>query len=653
MGEPVHVRRTTLALTLTSIMVLWFLAVAGTQFVRPVMARTITVPDDYATIQEAMNSAVDGDTIYIRGGTYLGDLNITKRISLEGENPESTIIHGCVFIRTSNVVIDSLKLLGFGRWDQLKTFRNGYAISTLSGIPHSLGAHQETWGTTIRNCIFENWIFAIALMGADGERIINNTILNSDNGIDVDTHDNIIAYNTISCDGNGIALGSQGITGNLVYGNHISGAKRGIVINLRNYRNDIIGNTISNCQVGISLGVTEDSRLCSNNTIFHNNFINNFFQVYLSDGSSNTWDNGYPSGGNYWSNYEGSDTNSDGIGDTAYTIDDLNQDRYPLMEPYQLSDTGYHVVDFTQTFEDNSGNPLATLPSSFKLTFPNGTTSSPLAVGSYLLPSGLTEIHSIIWQGTDVTPSTPLTFNPAFGTTPIKCKVYELTVDPIFYVIGNNQTNQTLQTYSPMPSAWTLVFPNETKSTLSSRITYPQTQTGLYRLGNIVMQNEVVPLFRTHLLRRNTVWEPCFVLYLSQSNHTFVFDTNSTIDDLDFNSTVQVLSFTASGPDGTSGYIKISFDQSLVANYSSVIVMQDGEQIDFDLTYKDGSMVLNIIFNHSIHDIIVQFNSGDSTDALIPELPSWIILPLFLIATFIVVIFKKRLFHSSSKESVL
>jgi hypothetical protein len=46
------------------------------------------------------------------------------------------------------------------------------------------------------------------------------------------------------------------------------------------------------------------------------------------------WDNGYPSGGNYWSDYHGTDGNNDSIGDTAYTIDSNNQDRYPLMMPY-------------------------------------------------------------------------------------------------------------------------------------------------------------------------------------------------------------------------------------------------------------------------------------------------------------------------------
>ena len=80
----------------------------------------------------------------------------------------------------------------------------------------------------------------------------------------------------------------------------------------------------------------------SNNKIFHNNFIDNTYQAY-SEGAPNTLDDGYPSGGNYWSDYAGVDlysgpyqneTGSDGIGDTPYVIDEYNVDHYPLIKPW-------------------------------------------------------------------------------------------------------------------------------------------------------------------------------------------------------------------------------------------------------------------------------------------------------------------------------
>jgi len=70
-----------------------------------------------------------------------------------------------------------------------------------------------------------------------------------------------------------------------------------------------------------------------NNRIYHNDFVDNKKQVQ-SYSSSNVWDDGYPSGGNYWSDYNGYDSNHDGIGDTSYFIDENNTDHYPLMVPY-------------------------------------------------------------------------------------------------------------------------------------------------------------------------------------------------------------------------------------------------------------------------------------------------------------------------------
>jgi nitrous oxidase accessory protein NosD len=89
--------------------------------------------------------------------------------------------------------------------------------------------------------------------------------------------------------------------------------------------------------MGIFFGVNTPGDEPINITLTHNSFVNNdvhfsgcFCKDYNTTEPMHTWDDGKE--GNFWSDYNGSDINDDGVGDTPYVIDVQNTDRYPLMQ---------------------------------------------------------------------------------------------------------------------------------------------------------------------------------------------------------------------------------------------------------------------------------------------------------------------------------
>ena len=171
----------------------------------------------------------------------------------------------------------------------------------------------------------------------------NNLLWNNDlssnnrNGIGVShfSYNNTLTNNVITGNQIGVNL-RDNCSINTVHYNDISNNGDGVILDSSSNNNTIRGNTVSDNGYGIYL---ESS---SNNSIYHNNMITNTNQAYDDSNNGNKWDDGYPSGGNFWSDYDGIDLNGtalqnapppDGIGDTPYYIDFDSQDDYPLMNP--------------------------------------------------------------------------------------------------------------------------------------------------------------------------------------------------------------------------------------------------------------------------------------------------------------------------------
>ena len=323
--------------------------------VQPVTANsaTIYVPDSYDTIQGAVNAANPGDTIIVRPGIYTENVFLNKSLTLIGEDRNATIISGGHSRSVIHVVSPNVVIMNF-------TIRNSGNNPDDSGI-----LLFEAANATIRNNIIKNNIIGVLL------RRSNHTLL----------IDNIILNNTSS----GIRLAD---TSNLNY---------------------IIANTLPNNTIGVIVQA-------SSNTLYHNNFIDNkAYQVQILGGVSNRWDDGIE--GNYWSDYEGNDTNGDGVGDT-----DLPswEDYYPLMDPWtitrafcvKLGEETYYVnvqsyctitsFDFNQSLRQIS----------FRINGPHGVTFfCNVSVPKTLLNATLSENWLVQLNNTDVSAKSTITEN--------------------------------------------------------------------------------------------------------------------------------------------------------------------------------------------------------------------------------------------------
>jgi hypothetical protein len=247
--------------TLALLLVLLFLASPVLLPINTVKAQssTLIVPDQYPTIQEAINNASAGDTILVRAGSYNttvayadplqeGSLFINKTISLIGENSQNTIINtqeqitwaSALLIVASGVTISGFTING-----------NGNIIQIYSDSANITGNIINTSGDSI----------AIDTGDSDSQ-IISNIVKGNFQGIG-------ISFSGGSC---------------LVSNNLVSGFKSGIGGNCKNIQ--IINNTITNNAFGY--------QPLNYGTFSYNNILNNYqYNVFPSvagmDATYNWW----------------------------------------------------------------------------------------------------------------------------------------------------------------------------------------------------------------------------------------------------------------------------------------------------------------------------------------------------------------------------
>ncbi len=249
--------------------------------------KTIYVPDDYSTIQEAIDHADVGDTIKVRAGIYYENIKVYKKLNIVGSGSSVTIIDGGGRGSVVTIATHGVKFTDF-------TVRNG-DIGIEIGYCHPISIFYSVGNTINGNNITNNEVYGIRLYGSCNT-VTKNNFVNNGNGILLweCSSCNRITKNNIINNGNGIqlifSLGNI-ITKNNITNNQFLGIGSGILLD------DSPGNTITknnfiNNDYGILLW---DS---SGNRVARNNFIGNHVQAAFDCSYFNWWFN------NYWDDWK-------------------------------------------------------------------------------------------------------------------------------------------------------------------------------------------------------------------------------------------------------------------------------------------------------------------------------------------------------------
>jgi len=251
---------------------------------------------NYTSIQEAIDAANPGDTVYVWSGTYYETVAINKTITLYGMDRNITIIDSnnefyAVVIQASDVTLSGFTIknntvgiyVGGNESNSNVTITNNIITKNKDGI--YLG-NKSNDNTVFGNIIIENDGDGIRLYGSIENEIYENTITDHNSyGIVLwdSSYNNIISKNIIFNNRNGVGL-RRWSDNNVISENNVTKNKNSGIIIAFSYYNNLTSNTVTDNGNGISINDA------SENFISKNYIANNHRGIYLYDSTDNIID---------------------------------------------------------------------------------------------------------------------------------------------------------------------------------------------------------------------------------------------------------------------------------------------------------------------------------------------------------------------------
>jgi parallel beta-helix repeat protein len=333
-------------------------------------SKVILVPENYTSIQEAINAAAPGDTIYVNNGTHYENIIINKTITLVGKNPETTIIDGSTLTSSYD---STVSIYGANARDVI------VSNFTIKGSADAWGVYLfGTPNSTVENNIITNNHGGVNADASDNSTFVNNTIMNNlyEGLLFFESSGNTMRNNTIRENLYNFGIEDSVFDDDIDESNLVDGKpiyflrnQTGITINpttypkigylaLINCSDTTIENlSLSNNLNGIILAQTNNASLTNNtfatnaegiglydstnNTLKSNNVTNNLKGIVLTNSPNNTLRSN-----NLTANYEHIRVNGGQLADFLQDIDASNIVDTKLVR-YMINQTGLTIAPNT------------------------------------------------------------------------------------------------------------------------------------------------------------------------------------------------------------------------------------------------------------------------------------------------------------------